>query len=65
MISIKKSRMAIIRDQHFFFFSFRLSNFKRNLIFFNFEFVTRKRNNKSLTVDLVTRNEIKYFSTYS
>ena len=32
---------------------------------FNFELVTRKRKNKSLTMELVTRSEIKHFSTSS
>ena len=31
----------------------------------NFELVTRKRHNKRFTIELVIRNEIKYFSISS
>ena len=43
----------------------RESNSKLNVLFFNFELVTLKQKNKSLTIELVTRSEIKYFPTLS
>ena len=43
----------------------RVGNSKWNFLFLNLELVTRKRKNKSLTTELVTRIEIKYFPNLS
>ena len=42
-------------------FNDRVSNSKWNFLIFNFELVTQKQKNKSWTIELVTRCEIKYF----
>ena len=46
-------------------FTHRVSNSKWNYLFVNLESVTRKQKSKSLTIELVTWSEIKYFSTSS
>ena len=41
--------------------TYRVSNSKWSFLFFNLKLVSRKQKTKSLTIKLVTWNEIKYF----